>query len=100
MADEQAFLDCARVVLGSEADTLVLGLVPLTRRLNTTDPASMASFAASLAELARSSGKRVGCAVEGGDLYEPYRLALESAGLPVFYSMERALQGLRFIAES
>ena len=100
MADEQAFLECARIVLESEADTLVLGLVPLTRRLETSDPVAMKAFARSLAELAKTSGKRVGCAVEGGDLYEPYRLALESAGLPVFYSMERALQGLRFIAES
>jgi acyl-CoA synthetase (NDP forming) len=100
MADEKAFLECARIVLESEADTLVLGLVPLTRRLDTTDPQAMRSFAQALAELARSSGKRVGCAVEGGELFEPYRLALESAGLPVFYSMERALQGLRFIAES
>ena len=100
MADEKAFLECARIVLDSEADTLLLGLVPLTRRLDTSDPAAMKAFARSLAELAKSSGKRVGCAVEGGDLYEPYRLALESAGLPVFYSMERALQGLRFIAET
>lgn len=100
MADERAFLDCAKVVLGSEADTLVLGLVPLTRRLETQDPGAMRAFARSLADLAQASGKRVGCAVEGGELYEPYRLALESAGLPVFFSMERALQGLRFIAEA
>jgi len=78
----------------------VLGLVPLTRRLETRDAAAMRSFARALAELARASGKRLGCAVEGGELFEPYRLALESEGLPVFYSMERALQGLRFIAES
>jgi acyl-CoA synthetase (NDP forming) len=100
MADEQAFLACARVLLASEADTLLLGLVPLTRRLDTAEAARMKAFAAELAALAKSSGKRIGCAVEGGELYEAYRLALEEAGLPVFYSMERALQGLRFIAES
>ncbi|MBI4912269.1 MAG: acetate--CoA ligase family protein [Acidobacteria bacterium] len=100
MAEEGAFLDCARVVARGQADTLVLGLVPLTRRLETADPAAMASFAQALAALARESGKRLGCAVEGGEAFEPFRLALESAGLPVFYSMERALLGLRFIAEA
>jgi len=38
-------------------------------------------------------------AVEGGPIYEPYRQALQRAGLPVFLSMERALLGLKLLAE-
>ena len=99
MADEAAYLGAARLVAATAADTLVIGLVPFTRRLDTTDPASMDAFAGALAGIARESGKRVGVAVEGGALYEPYREALMKAGLPVFLTMEKALQGLRILAE-
>ncbi|GLH69575.1 CoA-binding protein [Geothrix rubra] len=98
MADEAAYLACARLLLGGEADTLVVGLVPLTRRLGTADPAAFAPFARALADLARGSGKGVGVAVEGGAIYDAYRQGLRDAGLPVFLSMEEALEGLRLIA--
>lgn len=98
MADEAAYLACARLILGTEADTLVVGLVPLTRRLGTADPAAFAPFARTLADLARRSGKGVGVAVEGGAIYDAYRQGLRDAGLPVFLSMEEALEGLRLIA--
>jgi acyl-CoA synthetase (NDP forming) len=100
MADEAAYLACAGLCARSAADTVVIGLVPLTMRLDTWDEAKMAAFAGSLAEIARSSGKRLGVAVEGGPLFEPYRQALMNAGLPVFLSMEKALLGLRLLAEA
>jgi len=100
MADGEAYLAATRLVASSAADTVVIGLVPFTRRLDTTDGAAMDAFAASLADIARASGKRVGLAVEGGTLYEPYRQALMKAGLPVFLTMEKALQGLRILAEA
>jgi len=40
----------------------------------------------------------VGVAVEGGPLFDAYRQALRTAGLPVFLTMEEALEGLRLIA--
>ena len=100
MADAQAYLDCTQLVAASAADTVVVGIVPLTMRLDTTEPSNMAAFAASLAALAAASGKRLGVAVEGGPLFQPYREALMAAGLPVFLSMEKALQGLRILAEA
>jgi len=100
MADEAAYLDCAALLARTAADTVVVGLVPLTMRLETVDGAKMDAFAQALAGVARASGKRLGVAVEGGALYEPYRQALMRAGLPVFLSMEKALQGLRLLAES
>jgi hypothetical protein len=87
-------------VAASAADTVVVGIVPLTMRLDTTDAANMAAFAGSLAALATASGKRLGVAVEGGPLFQPYREALMAAGLPVFLSMEKALLGLRVLAEA
>ncbi|BDU77285.1 acetate--CoA ligase family protein [Mesoterricola sediminis] len=100
MADAEAYLACTRLLAQSGADTLVVGLVPFTRRLDTESPAAMAAFAQALAGIARESGKRLGVAVEGGTLYEAYRQALMEAGLPVFPSMEKALQGLRTLAEA
>lgn len=99
MADEQAYLASARLVARSAADTLVVGLVPLTMRLETWDGAKMQAFAEAMALVATESGKRLGVVVEAGPIFEPYRQALQRAGLPVFSSMERALQGLKALAE-
>jgi len=98
MADEAAYLDCVRLAAQGSADTVVVGLVPLTMRLDTTDPARMAGFAKDLADLARETGKRIGVVVEGGPLFEAFRQALMAAGLPLFLSMERALAGLQLLA--
>jgi acetyltransferase len=100
MADEEAYLACCRLALGTAADTVVVGLVPLTMRLDTTDPARMEAFAHSLLALARESGKRLGVVVEGGPLFEAYRQTFMRAGLPLFLSMERALLGLGLLAEA
>jgi acetyltransferase len=100
MADEAAYLACTRLIAQTAADTVVVGLVPLTMRLNTTDPERMDTFASALAAVAKETGKRVGVAVEGGVLFEAYRQALMKAGLPVFLSTEKALRGLRILAEA
>lgn len=98
MAGEAAYLEAARILLEGEADSVVLGLVPLTQRLNTTDPEAMASFASSIRTLAETTWKRIGVAVDAGGMYEPYREAFRSVGIPVFDTMERALQGLWILA--
>ena len=86
------------LLLGTEADAVVVGLVPLTKRLDTTNPAAYGAFAVAMKALALTSGKWVGVAVEGGPLYDPYRQGLREAGLPLFLTMEEALEGLRVIA--
>ena len=98
MADEAAYLAATRLLVTTEADAVVIGLVPLTVRLETTQPGAIRAFATSLAVLAQASGKWVGVAVEGGQLYDAYRQVLRTAGLPVFLTMEEALEGLRLIA--
>jgi len=100
MAGEAAYLACCRLLAGTSADTLVVGVVPLTMRLNTTDPLQMAAFAGSLAAVARDAGKRLGVVVEGGPLFEAYRETFKQAGLPLFPSMEKALSGLQLLAQS
>lgn len=98
MANEAAYLATAKLLLGSEAEAVVVGLVPLTIRLDTQHPEAIRSFASALADLAQASGKWVGVAVEGGPLYDAYRQGLRAAGLPVFLTMEEALEGLGLIA--
>ncbi len=98
MANESAYLASAKLLLASEAEAVVVGLVPLTIRLETKQLEAIQSFASELASLARASGKWVGVAVEGGPLYDLYRQGLRAAGLPVFLTMEEALEGLRLIA--
>ena len=99
MADEAAYLDCCRLAARTAADTLVVGLVPLTRRLETADPARMEAFARALLGIARDAGKRLGVVVEGGPMYEAYRETFMRVGLPLFPAMERALAGLQAIAQ-
>ena len=98
MADAAAYLATTQFLLTTEADAVVIGLVPLTVRLETTDPEAIRVFALGLAALAQASGKWVGVAVEGGHLYDGYRQGLRAAGLPVFLTMEEALAGLGLIA--
>lgn len=98
MANEAAYLATAKLLMASEADAVVVGLVPLTVRLNTTDLAAITAFATELSRLAQASGKWVGVAVEGGPLFDLYRQGLRAANLPVFLTMEEALEGLRLIA--
>jgi acyl-CoA synthetase (NDP forming) len=99
MAGERAFLDCTRLLAGSRADTVILGLVPFTQYLQTEDETAMNAFAQELTSIAEASGKLLAVAVDAGPEFEAYRRVLMQAGLPVFPSMERALLGLRLLAK-
>lgn len=99
MAGEAPYLEGTELIAKGEADSLVVGLVPLTQRLNTADPEKMEAFAQALMAIARRTGTRIGVAVDAGFDYDPYRTSLMKAGLPVFATMERALLGLAKLAE-
>jgi len=99
MAGEAPYLEGTELIAKGEADSVVVGLVPLTQRLNTADPEKMDAFAQALMAIARRTGTRIGIAVDAGFNYDPYRVALMKAGLPVFATMERALLGLAKLAE-
>lgn len=92
MATDQAYLDAARLLLATEAQVLVVGLVPFTRRLTLPDPAA---FARTLRELAGACDKAVALALDAGPDYAELREALAATGLPVFSRVEEALVGLQ-----
>lgn len=96
MARESACLASAEILTRGNAETLILGLVPFTPRLNTGVEARL--FAAALASLARSSGKPVGVVIDAGNAFLDFRSAFMEQGLPVFDRFEDAIRGLRTIA--
>ena len=95
MASEAVFLDAADIIL-REAAVLVIGLVPFTRKLDTST-AGGAKLAAVLAHWSKTQGKPIAVAVDSGTDYAAYRQAFIDAGLPVFDRVESALRGLRVL---
>jgi len=95
MATEAVFLDAAEILL-REAAVLVVGLVPFTRRLDTSVVGG-AKLAAVLVHLSKTQGKPIAVVVDSGADYVAYRQTFIDAGLPVFDRMESALRGLRVL---
>ncbi len=95
MANEAVFLDAAEILL-REAAVLVIGLVPFTRKLDTST-AGGAKLAAVLVHLSKTHGKPIAITIDSGTDYAAYRQAFINAGLPVFARVESALRGLRVL---
>lgn len=95
MAGEDAFLAAADLLFDT-AGVLVVGLVPFTKRLNTST-IEAAPFAAGLAQVREKHGKPLAVVVDAGRDYEAYRQAFRDAGLPVFDRVETALLGLQVL---
>lgn len=91
MANEDVWLACAEAFLGSEIQTLFLGIVPLTPRLETRDGVKTKTFAESISKLAQRFEKQIGIILDCGTLYDSYRSSFTNAGLPVFASIEEAM---------
>lgn len=95
MASETPYLEGIELVARGEADSIVVGLVPLTQRLSTQDPQKMDDFAKAILDIARKTNTRIGVAVDAGSDYDVCRKSIMKAGLPLFSTVERALLGLR-----
>jgi acyl-CoA synthetase (NDP forming) len=103
MATDTAFTDLVGTLLADpKVDAAVVGIVPLTPAMQTLaagdahresvlDPGSVCQL---LPEVARTSGKPVVAVVDSGVLFDPMEAALESGGLPVFRSADRAMRAL------
>ncbi|MBI2814738.1 MAG: acetate--CoA ligase family protein [Opitutae bacterium] len=93
MAGLADFIAASALLLSSEA-VLVLGLVPFSRQLDTS-PAGAAQLLRLLSALRDVHRKPIAVVVDSGPEYDGFRDTFRRAGLPVFQSMEAALQGLR-----
>ena len=95
MASEAPYLESIELIANGEADSIVVGLVPLTQRLSTQDEKKMDEFAGAILAIARKTNTRIGVAVDAGQDYDVCRRSIMKAGLPLFPTVERALKGLK-----
>lgn len=98
MANEDAYCAVLETLARLDADVFVVSFVPLTRRLDTADPEAGRSFARRIAAIAAERGLTVGIVVDAGAGYDAYRRLFAAAGLPVFDSVELAIDALRSLA--
>lgn len=96
MAGPSDFIAATALLLETAA-VLVLGLVPFTRRLDTSREGA-AKLARVLAGLRDVHRKPIAVVVDSGADYADFRRAFAQAGLPVFTTMESALRGLRALS--
>jgi acyl-CoA synthetase (NDP forming) len=103
MAGDTAYGDMIAEVLQDTAiDAAIFGIVPLTPALQTLPPGEEhqesildpVSIARRLPRAAAHSDKPVVAVVDAGTLYDPFAEALESRGVPVFRSADRAVRAL------
>ena len=104
VADDAAFIGCARAVLEDEnVDAAVVSPVPMTPAMQTLPPSlaykenmlAPGGFTPRMTELFRAVNKPVVVNIDAGELYTPLAESLEEAGLPVFRRSDEALRFLR-----
>jgi acyl-CoA synthetase (NDP forming) len=103
MAGDEAYERVAQAVVDDESvDLVVVGCVPLTAQLNTLAPGAghgedvsrPDGVAARLARVFEGTRKPMVVAIDSGALYDALADRLLRAGVPVFRSVDRALDAV------
>jgi acyl-CoA synthetase (NDP forming) len=103
MAGDEAYERVAQAVVDDESvDLVVVGCVPLTAQLNTLAPGAghgedvsrPDGVAARLARVFEGTRKPMVVAIDSGELYDALADRLLRAGVPVFRSVDRALDAV------
>ena len=103
MAGDTAFSDLIEEILTDTGiDAVAAGIVPLTPAMQTLAPGEghresildPGSIAQRLPEVASTSEKPLVAVIDSGTLFDPLAAALQSGGLPVFRSADRAVKAL------
>jgi len=100
MADESVYLDCVETMIGFGADSVLLGLVPLSEQLHTDEIAQAETFAARLNSLVSATGCFVGIVIDAGVPYQQYKAVFERQGFPVFDGMDMGILGFNVLKNS
>ncbi|MGD9941511.1 MAG: acetate--CoA ligase family protein [Clostridia bacterium] len=109
MADDAAYYESFRAVMEDEnVDTGIVGIVPLTVRMNTLaaaahhteDVSREDSIAGRYGPLIKAGRKPWVAVVDSGDLYDPLVRQLEGHGVPTFRTADRALKMLNIWLEA
>ncbi len=93
MANESMYFDCVKSMIEFGAGIVMLGLVPLSEKLDTEQLTKTELFAKELKALARFSGRLIGVVIDAGVPYQEYKAVFEKQGLPVFDGMDTAVLG-------
>lgn len=97
MANEEAYVDCAEYLANQNVDVVLIGLVPLTKNLETSKCSRSSNFAKRLKEIALRNDKPLGIIIDAGLPYLEYKNLFEEVGLPVFESMDQAVLGINVL---
>ncbi len=89
MADEQVYLSSVEVML-EQYDAVVLGVVPLTERLDTSDSGGQ-FFARELKKLSLRYKKPIIVAIDAGKQYQVYRQQFAQEGIITFCAIEKSV---------
>lgn len=88
MAGDKAYLDCIRYMTETDADTIVLCIIPLADMLQVFNQEKVKNFVDELKKIIQTTKKAMGVVVDSGDVYDQYRKMFIQAGIPVFRSIE------------
>lgn len=103
MANDQAYASLVSAILeADEIDAVLVGIVPLTPAIQSLPPSdawresieSEESICRLLPDVAAASDKPVIVVIDSGEIFEPMAKLIESRGLPVFRSGDRAMRSL------
>lgn len=97
MANEEAYVDCAEYLTNQDVDVVLIGLVPLTKNLETSKCSRSVNFAKRIKELSIRSDKPIGIIIDAGLPYMEYKSLFEDIDLPVFESMDQAVLGINVL---
>lgn len=88
MAGDKAYLDSVKCMSKSNADTIVICLVPLADMLQVFNEEKVSYFLNELKEIIQTTGKAIGIVVDSGEIFDNYRKIIAASGIPVFRSIE------------
>lgn len=100
MANEAMYFDCVKSMIEFGAGIVMLGLVPLSEKLDTEQLTQAEQFAIKLKELAQYSGRLIGIVIDAGMPYQQYKDVFENQGFPVFDGMDTAVLGINVLKRS
>ncbi len=100
MADEAAYFDCVKSMIEFGAGVVILGLVPLSEKLDTFELVQAEQFALQLKQIASENNRLIGIVIDAGVPYQQYKAIFEKYGFPVFDGMDMAVLGISVLKRS
>ncbi|MCK5883154.1 MAG: CoA-binding protein [Bacteriovoracaceae bacterium] len=99
-AGREMYLDGARFFAETEADAVIVSVIPLTEKLNPFSKEEVTLFCTELKSISSENDHRpIAVVVDCGSIYNEYCQWVEAEGIPVFRSIERPFSAIRIIKQ-